>query len=198
MNQLPLILLCCLLALAVWNDLRTRRIPNTLVFGGALLGLVLNSAYPPGGSLFTEPFGGLGLLWSLAGLGAGLGLLLPMYMLRTLGAGDVKMMAMVGAFVGHEAVLGCTLLTLLSGGVLALGVAAWTGRLRPLLRNTFHMGLHALFRGLGGEKVRFEAPAEPSGRLPYAVAIATGTLPYLLYGAITGQSLFARVFFQQH
>lgn len=191
MNHFPLILLCCLLALAVWNDLRTRRIPNPLVFGGALLGLALNTLYPAGDGLYTAPFGGLGLLWSLAGLGAGLGLLLPMYMLRTLGAGDVKLMAMVGAFVGPHAVLGCTLATLMAGGVLALVVAAWSGRLRALLRNTYHMGLHALFRGLGGETPRIEAPAEASGRLPYAVAIAAGTLPYLAFGALTGQSLFS-------
>jgi len=190
MNQLPLILLCSLLALAVWNDVRTRRIPNGLVFGGALLGLAMNSVYAPGDSLFTMPLGGLGLWWSLAGLGTGLALLLPMYILRTLGAGDVKMMAMVGGFVGPQAVIGCTILTLLAGGVLALGVAASTGRLRPLLRNTFQMGLHALFRSLGGERVQIEAPAEASGRLPYAVAIATGTLPYLVYGAVTGRSLF--------
>jgi prepilin peptidase CpaA len=190
MTRLPLILLCCLLTLAVWNDVRTRRIPNGLVFGGALLGLVLNTLFGPGDSLFTTPFGGLGLLWSLAGLGTGLGLLLPMYMLRTLGAGDVKLMAMVGAFVGPQAALGCTVVTLLAGGVLALGVAAMTGRLLPLLRNTFQMGLHAMFRVLGGERVQIEAPAEASGRLPYAVAIAAGTLPYLVYGAITGNSLF--------
>jgi prepilin peptidase CpaA len=186
MTHLPLILLCCLLAAAVWSDLRTRRIPNALVFGGAVLGLVLNTLYAPGDSLYTTPFGGLGLVDALYGLGAGLGLLLPMYMLRTLGAGDVKLMAMVGAFVGPHAVLGCTLTTLICGGVLALAVAAWTGRLRALLRNTYHMGLHALFRGLG-----IEAPAEASGRLPYAVAIAAGTLPYLAFGALTGQSLFS-------
>jgi prepilin peptidase CpaA len=190
MTRLPLILLCCLLALAVWNDVRTRRIPNLLVFGGALLGLALNSLYPPGDSLFTTPFGGLGFLMSLAGLGAGLGLLLPMYMLRTLGAGDVKMMAMVGAFIGPDAVLVCTVLTLLAGGVLALVVAAATGRLRHLLRNTYHMGLHAMFRNLSGERLQFDAPVEASGRLPYAVAIAAGTLPWLVVATQTGRGLF--------
>lgn len=190
MNQLPLILLCCLLALAVWSDVRTRRIPNMLVFCGALLGLALNSVYPPGDSLYTAPFGGLGFLMSLAGLGLGLGLLLPMYMLRTLGAGDVKTMAMVGAFIGPQGVLVCTVLTLLAGGVLALAVAAATGRLRHLLRNTYHMGLHAMFRNLGGERLQFDAPLEASGRLPYAVAIGAGTLPWLIAGAVTGKPLF--------
>ncbi|NGZ86498.1 A24 family peptidase [Duganella aceris] len=189
MNYVPLTLLCLLLALAVWNDLRTRRIPNQLVFAGALLGLALNAAVPDGAGLFIAPFGGIGLLWSLAGLGLGLALLLPMYMLRALGAGDVKMMAMIGAFVGPSAVLDIVLLTLLAGGVLALAVAAWTGRLRAMLRNTYHMGMYSVLRGLHGESARIEAPATPSGRLPYAVAISAGTLPYLVIGACSGRAL---------
>jgi prepilin peptidase CpaA len=189
MTEMPLILLCLLLALAVWNDLRTRRIPNKLVFGGALLGLVLNTVMPGGAGLFIAPFGGIGLPWSLAGFGLGLALLLPMYMLRALGAGDVKMMAMIGAFVGPQAVGGIVLLTLLAGGVLALIVAAWSGRLRAMLRNTYQMGLYSVLRSLHGETARIEAPATPSGRLPYAVAITAGTLPYLIVGASTGHAL---------
>lgn len=191
MNKLPLILLCTLLALAVWNDLRTRRIPNALVFGGAVLGVALNCLYPDGAGLFVAPQGGIGFAWSLAGLATGLALLVPMYAMRALGAGDVKLMAMVGAFVGPWATVVSVLLTLLAGGVLALAVAAWHGRLRAMVRNTYHMGVYALMRRLGGEAIKLEAPAEASGRLPYAVAIAAGTLPYLAWGAWRGQVLFS-------
>lgn len=191
MNQLPLIVLCALLALAVWNDLRTRRIPNALVFGGAAAGIALNALYPDGAGLFIAPQGGIGVAWALAGLATGLGLLVPMYAMRALGAGDVKLMAMVGAFVGPQATVVSVLLTLLAGGVLALVVAAWTGRLRAMLRNTYHMSVYALMRHLGGEAVKLEAPAEASGRLPYAVAIAAGTLPYLIWGAWRGEALFS-------
>lgn len=191
MTQLPLLILCILLALAVWNDLRTRRIPNALVFGGALVGLLLNSSMAPGAGLFIAPFGGIGFWSALAGLGAGLGLLLPMYALRALGAGDVKLMAMVGAFVGPWTVAGITLLTLLAGGVLALVVAAFNGRLKSVLNNTFHMIKYSLLRSLAGDLAKIEAPAPASGRLPYAVAIAAGALPYLVFGAVTGDSLFA-------
>nr|WP_315399695.1 A24 family peptidase [uncultured Duganella sp.] len=191
MNQLPLIVLCALLALAVWNDLRTRRIPNALVFGGAVVGVALNGLYPEGAGLFIAPQGGIGVLWSLAGLATGLALLVPMYAMRALGAGDVKLMAMVGAFVGPQATVVSVLLTLLAGGVLALVVAAWTGRLRAMLRNTYHMSVYAFMRRLGGEAIKIEAPAEASGRLPYAVAIAAGTLPYLIWGAWRGEALFS-------
>ncbi|MYM75077.1 hypothetical protein GTP56_23185 [Duganella sp. FT134W] len=189
MTKLPLILLCLLLVLAVRSDLRARRIPNLLVFSGSLLGLLLNALLAPGASLLFQPFGGIGLLQALAGLGLGLALLLPMYMLRALGAGDVKLMAMIGAFVGPYAVPGIVLLTFLAGGVLALAVAAWTGRLRAMLRNTYHMGLYSVLRGLQGDSTAIEAPAQPSGRLPYAVAITLGTLPYLMVGALTGHEL---------
>jgi prepilin peptidase CpaA len=191
MNKLPLILLCALLALAVWNDLRTRRIPNALVFGGAVLGIALNCLYPDGAGLFIAPQGGIGFVWSLAGLATGLALLVPMYAMRALGAGDVKLMATVGAFVGPWGTVVSVLLTLLAGGVLALAVAAWNGRLRAMVRNTYQMGVYAFMRRLGGEELKVEAPAEASGRLPYALAIAAGTLPYLVWGAWRGQALFS-------
>jgi prepilin peptidase CpaA len=69
MTLLPLIILCALLALAVWNDLRTRRIPNAVVFGGAVLGLLFNTALPSGDGLFIQVFGGIGFLSALAGAG---------------------------------------------------------------------------------------------------------------------------------
>lgn len=190
MTFLPLTILCVLLALAVWNDLRTRRIPNALVFGGALLGLLLNAALPDGDGLFIQVFGGIGLLKALAGLAVGLLLLLPMYAMRALGAGDVKLMAMIGAFVGPGAVAGITLLTLLAGGVLALVVAGVHGRLKPMLFNTWHMIKYSMLRSLAGEVPKMDAPAVASGRLPYAVAIAAGAAPYLVVGAVSGRSLF--------
>jgi prepilin peptidase CpaA len=188
---MPLLVLCALLALAVWNDLRTRRIPNPLVFGGAVLGVLLNTALPAGDGLFIQPFGGIGFLMSMAGLGVGLGLLLPMYAMRALGAGDVKLMAMLGAFVGPWSVAGIVLLTLLAGGVLALAVAGYNGRLKLMVGNTWQMLKYSMLRSLAGEVAKVEAPAAASGRLPYAVAIAAGALPYLVMGAATGRSLFA-------
>ena len=123
-SLLCLALLAGLLGAALWHDLRTRRIPNRLVLWGTVGGVLLNSMLPAGAGLFQQPFGGLGLLQSLAGAAAGLALLLPMYLLRALGAGDVKLMAMCGAFLGPLAVLEAVLLTLLAGGVLAIAAAA--------------------------------------------------------------------------
>jgi prepilin peptidase CpaA len=124
-------------------------------------------------------------------LALGLCLLLPMYAMRALGAGDVKLMAMIGAFVGPGAVAGITLLTLLAGGVLALGVAGFNGRLKVMLFNRRHMIKYSMLRSLAGEVPKMDAPAAASGRLPYAVAIAAGAAPYLIVGASSGRSLFS-------
>ena len=99
--RLPMLLclavLATLLGAALWHDLRTRRIPNRLVLWGSLAGLALNSFLPSGAGLFDTPFGGLGLPQALAGAGAGLALLLPMYLLR---AGGV--LALAAALAGQR------------------------------------------------------------------------------------------------
>ncbi len=76
------------------------------MFFGAGLGLLLNSVLPEGYGFVSSLPGALGLWKALAGLGLGLLIMLPLYMLRALGAGDVKLMAMVGAFLGPNATIG--------------------------------------------------------------------------------------------
>lgn len=172
----PATVLVGLLAAAVWHDVRTRRIPNRLVLGGAAAGLAFQTLLPAGAGLFVTPFGALGLLDGLTGLGLGLLLLLPIYMLGAMGAGDVKLMAMSGAFLGPHDVLGATLLTLVAGGLLALTVALSNGRLRQTLTNVRELLFHALVRTVTGGTARLDAPPAPTGKLAYAIAIAAGTL----------------------
>lgn len=176
----PAAALAGLLTAAVWHDVRTRRIPNRLVLGGAVAGLAFQALLPSGAGLFATPCGGLGLLQGLAGLGLGLALLLPMYMLGAMGAGDVKLMAMSGAFLGPRDVLGAALLTMVAGGVLALAVALGSGRLAQVLANLRQLLLHALLRAGTGGTARLDAPPVPTGKLAYAIAIAAGTALQLL------------------
>ena len=172
---LCLTMLAALLAAALWHDLRTRRIPNQLVLWGTLAGLALNSFMPSGSGLFDPSFGGLGLPQALAGAAAGLALLLPMYLLRALGAGDVKLMAMCGAFLGPLAVLEAVLLTLLAGGVLAIAAALLGRRLRQVLKNACHMLLGTLLQSLAGGPAAVAEPPAVTGKLAYAFAITSGT-----------------------
>ena len=176
----PLVLLFALLAAAVWHDVGARRIPNAVVFPGALAALLLHALLPAGTGLFGTPMGSLGLGSALGGLVLGLAVLMPMYALRLMGAGDVKLLAMVGAFVGAGQVVTVALATLVAGGVLGLVFAASQGKLRQLLGNTWYMVLHSGVSAAAG-RLAVPAPAAASGRLPYAVAIAAGTAPCVLW-----------------
>jgi len=172
----PAIVLWGLLAAAVWHDVRRRRIPNRLVFSGALLGVLLNSLALPG----VTPAG----TWlALGGMAVGLGLLLPMYAMKALGAGDVKLMAMVGAFLGPRPVVFAVLCSLLAGGVLALAVALCQGTLRQAMANAWQLLLQGWLRAAAGEVPQVDAPAVPGGSLPYAIAITAGTAIWLALAA---------------
>lgn len=154
-----------MLAIAVWTDLRQRRIPNRLVLAG--LGVALALSVAPGG---------IGLRSALLGMAAGLVLLLPMHLLGVMGAGDVKLMAAVGAFVGLQAVLMVVLITVLAGGVLSVAWALRLGRMREVLRNV-RTGLVLSAADIAGRSLpRPESlPAIPA-RIPYALAIAAGAV----------------------
>jgi prepilin peptidase CpaA len=136
-------------------DLRTRRIPNGLVLTAALTGLLLN----------LWQAGAHGAVISALGASAGLGAFLPFYVAGGFGAGDVKAMGAIGAFVGVKGVLLAAGWTLLVGGIGALGVLAavwWRARAEgswQLSRATRH-------------------------RFPYGLAIAGGTALSLWLGRI--------------
>ncbi|WP_232539819.1 A24 family peptidase [Azohydromonas aeria] len=173
LQLLSLLIVSGLLLGATVTDLRSRRIPNTLVLYGSALGLCFQALAPASGAgLFpgSEP----GLLAGLLGGLTGLGLLLPLYLLRVMGAGDVKLVAMTGVWLGVDNVWHATLCTLLAGGVLAVVVALASGALRQAVHNTMRVVHSALLRGASAGML-VQAPVQTTGRLPYAVAIATGT-----------------------
>lgn len=165
--------LIALLVAAACIDVKSNRIPNWLTFGGAVYGLLYNTVFPLSGD-------SLGVLFALKGLGLGLAMLLPMYLLRAMGAGDVKLMAMAGAFLGASATFSAAIATLIAGGILAVCVALWRGVMDCTLRNVAMMLRGTMFTvatGVGGLGV----PEGPSAsKLPYGVAIAVGTIGYLV------------------
>ena len=166
-------ILLALLLVAAWQDFRSYRISNILVSSGALLGVLLNTFLPAG----------IGFVESLMGWGIGLLLLLPLYLLRTMGAGDIKLMAMVGTFVGSSNIFGVFLCTLIAGGVLAL-VVSWRQRvLRRLMDNLTLMFLLALSvnksKSLKNNFSILEEAPDSAGKLPYGIAITVGTITFL-------------------
>ena len=166
--------LAALCAVAVTYDLFFRRIPNGLVLAGMALGLFIQSYSHPGAGLFSLSGGGLGLDSALLGALTGLALFLPLYALRAMGAGDVKLLAMLGVWLGPSSVAWTALWTLLAGGVLALVVALWSGVLRQVCINIYVMLSTSVLHGHSRHRLAIVAPAETTGQLPYSVAIACG------------------------
>jgi len=120
MSGLEIILLCLVFQAAV-SDLAWRRIPNALVLSGLLLALTLHWRLDGTGALLTQ---------YLAGAGVGFLLFLPMYALGGMAAGDVKLAAMAGSFVGPWQALQLVVLSAMAGGLLALcclQLARWRG-----------------------------------------------------------------------
>jgi prepilin peptidase CpaA len=150
--------LLCILVLAVLKDTQAHRIPNVLTAVSIFAGLLLQ----------TLTGGVPALLVGLAGFAVGIAALLPFYILRGMGAGDVKLMGAVGTFMGPQAVLVAAAATLVVGAFLGLGVLA--GRL--LSRHGFwQSGAPACpgSRPRVSKKIRKE-------KFPYAIAIAGGSL----------------------
>ena len=140
-------------------DIRQRRVPNVLTMGLASAGLLLAMT-----GLGTATVGG-----ALAGLALGLALLLPGHVIGATGAGDVKLLAAFGALLGPAGVFHAFLRAAILGGVLALAVALWRGRLRDTVYRTA-MLVTTRNRVVNAQ---IKHPAA-NNRIPYAPAIACG------------------------
>lgn len=165
-------LLIALLLAAAVIDWRTLRVPNWLTAGGMLLGLAVSTA--KGATLA----GGLGT--GAGGLALAFVLLLPLYAMRILGAGDVKLMAMVGAFLGPLPTLSAVLFSFMAGGVLAVGFALWQGALGRMLTNVLFIASCLLHPAGAGWRAAAPSALPSVGRLPFGLGICAGTIAFLL------------------
>ncbi len=163
---MPLLFIACAVVTAlaaVVTDLRSRRVPNVLTFGSAGVALVAHAVAPEG----------MGVLRAVAGLGLGFVLFFPVFLLRGMGAGDVKLLAALGAWVGAGLVLWTGFYTALAGGVLAVGVALARRYTTQMFANVWLLLTH--WRVTGIRPVDgFTLQTATSPRLPYAVPIFTG------------------------
>lgn len=165
MPSMMIIVLMPLLITAIYTDLRWSRIPNWLTFSAMGIGIIAH----------TWIGGSRGALYSLAGLGVGMGLLLLPYVCRAIGAGDVKLMAAVGAMVGPYGALSAAALSVLAGGIYALGAMSYqwgvTATGRRLAFATYGVFMTGRATGVGDLQLPF--------RLRYGLAIGAGTLLFL-------------------
>ena len=149
----------------VW-DLSTRRIPNVLTFGAALVALIAHG--------YFNGWSGLGM--SLAGWAVGVAFFFPLFALGGMGGGDVKLLGALGAWLGPVAVIWVGLFTGIAGGVMGVVVAAYSGYLRQALRNVW--GLLLYWRVAGVQplpELTLSAPSR-APRLAYAVPVLAGLM----------------------
>lgn len=136
-----------------------------------LLGVVVNTV------LFQTG----GLRSAFEGLGLALLIYLPLYLLRGVGAGDVKLMAAVGAIAGPANWLRIFFLTVLFGAVAAIVLVVAKRRLRRTFQNIWII-LTSLISGQAPYKKRpeLDVRSEQGIRLPHAVSVACGSLAFIV------------------
>lgn len=117
---IALLPLASFLGAAGWHDVRHHRIPNRLVATGTLLALAAHGLLPGGSGFLSAPVGGLGLLMAGTGLLMGAAALLPLYALGAMGAGDIKLLAMLGACLGPNHILGAVLFSLIAASLMSI------------------------------------------------------------------------------
>jgi len=120
-----------------------------------------------------------GLRFALLGLGLAMLIYFPLYLLRGMGAGDVKLMAAIGSLMGAANWFGIFIITALVGGVVAVFLLLSRGRLRHSLWNVGYLlqRLGTFQAPYAREELDLSSPK--SLKLPHGVVIAFGSLLFL-------------------
>lgn len=147
-----------ILLAGVIDDLRSRKFHNWLFLTCLLVALVV--------VLATQ--GLLGLPMALLGFVAGLGVFLPLVLLKIIGAGDMKLMAAFGLAAGWDAVLSVAILSVIWGAVFGLLATIFRGHFKTLVHNMFSIVVARERRELDLQKI------------PFTIAILMGWLTHLV------------------
>ncbi|MCE5309342.1 MAG: A24 family peptidase [Acidobacteriales bacterium] len=167
----PTVLLLTVSLTAAVYDFRFRRIPNWLSVTGALAGLAVNSWIA----------GLAGLKASAMGLGIAFGIYFVLYLLRAMGAGDVKLMAALGAIAGPDGWIWIFLLACILGGVIAIVLLLTKGRVATTLWNVgFILKELSQFRAPYMKREELDVHNPKAVTLPHGVSIALGVLVFVV------------------
>ena len=173
----PIVILITVLLISAIIDFKIQRIPNALTLPSILTALVYHSIIN----------GTSGFTFSIIGVSVGIGLLIAPYLMGGMGAGDAKLMGVVGAFVGAKGVFISFLFTAIAGGLYALLVLLIKRRyFDGFLRDKFEMVKSFILTRQyipNGQSKSVERP-----RLCYGLAIALGSITYIILD-LTGYQL---------
>ena len=169
MLRIPYLILTGVLLISAFNDIRFNKIPNWLTYPTILVGILYH----------TSVKGFEGFLFSIEGVGVGLGVFIIPYLMGGTGAGDVKLMAAVGGLLGPRDVFIAFLFTSIVGGIYALVLLIYHGYLRE---TAIRYG--AILKTLILTRKFIYIPSakgENKPKLCYGVAISAGTLIFLAF-----------------
>ena len=163
------------LVLAAVIDGLKLKVPNWITFPMIISGWIYSAA--------LSPYAGWeGLMYSLIGTAVGLALLMPLYAIGGMGAGDVKLLAGVGAWMWATVTLYAFVASALIGGVIAIGMVLWTGTWVKH-HNQFWMILGEIARVKDPDKLTAIAKERKPRMflLPYGIPIAIGSIAYFAW-----------------
>lgn len=172
-NSIILVSCTVLLWATAAQDLLYRKIPNPLILAGAAVGFLLQG----------WAVGAGGVLAAIYGLVVGLAILLPGYLMGFTGAGDAKLMAAIGTFLGPFGVLQAAIVSIFVGGIIAMGfalsalinrqsISPW-GRYSLMMRTLVTTGRPLYIPPAEGEVM--------GKKFPFAVSIALGTTAWIVW-----------------
>ncbi len=163
--------LLVLLAAAVVTDLKSHRIPNILLAPALSIALLVNTLHG----------GANGLVMAVGGLTLGLVMFLPLYLVGGMAAGDVKLLGVVGCFLGPWGAVIAGMAAMMVGGVFGIITIAWRQIRLALeshatqLRSSPASGTHT------HAELTLSRSQERFTYIAYAPAIAAGTVAALWY-----------------
>lgn len=171
----PVKLVSALLIWAAWIDGRQLRVPNWLTYPMLLSGLVYGTAVG----------GWIGLEHSLVGMVVGLACLLPLYSVGGMGAGDVKLMAAMGAWVGASTTWYAFCVSVVVGAIMAVIMAAYRGKLGHHYQNFWMIAMEWLTVKDPRRLAAIAAERKPTMLLlPYGIPICIGSIAYFLFAGL--------------
>lgn len=170
-------LVSAVLIFAAYIDGKQLKVPNWITFPMVLSGLLYHSVAN----------GWTGGNASLMGIGCGLLCLLPLYSIGGMGAGDVKLMAGIGAWLGATTTWNSFVVTIVVGAVMAVVMVLWSGRIQHHVTQFFAIAFEIVT--IRDPKKLFVIAKERKPTmylLPYGIPICVGSIMYFAYALSSG------------